>query len=113
MQTLAKFDILKPLKTSIPIGGLVAAGFDATSAYLLTVTHSGRGVFSTNTWERIARDYEVIYPDAGTCPGIGPIEGKMISVMEMNFETGTMRLKSPDERIVLVCESDGINIEVH
>jgi hypothetical protein len=37
------------------IGGLVAADFDSTGAYLLTVSHSGRGVFSTDSWERVAR----------------------------------------------------------
>jgi hypothetical protein len=101
------------MKTSIPIGGLVAAGFDASGAYLLIVTHSGRGVFSTETWERVARDYEVIYPDDGKCPGIGPIDREIISVSEMDFEKGVMRLKSPDRRISLECESGAINVEVH
>jgi hypothetical protein len=99
------------VRTSIPIGGLVAAGFDASGAYLLTVTHSGRGVFSTNTWERVARDYEVIYPDNGQCSGIGPIDGEIISVTEMDFEKGTMQLKSLDGRITLECESSAINVE--
>jgi len=38
------------------IGGLVAGGFDSAGEYLLTVSHSGRGVFSTATRERVARD---------------------------------------------------------
>ena len=33
------------MKTYLHIGGLVAAGFDPSGAYLLTITHSGRGVF--------------------------------------------------------------------
>jgi hypothetical protein len=113
MQVLLKFDILERVKTSIPIGGLVAVGFDASSAYLLTVTHSGRGVFSTNTWERVARDYEVVYPNGGTCLGIGPIEGKAISVTEMDFEKGIIRLKSSDGRVALECESSVIKVKVH
>jgi hypothetical protein len=40
------------MKRFIGIGGLVAAGFDSSEANLLTVTHSGRGVFATATWER-------------------------------------------------------------
>ena len=35
------------------IGGVVAVGYDASGAYLLTITHSGRGVYSTQTWERV------------------------------------------------------------
>lgn len=101
------------METCIPIGGLVAVGFDASGAYLLIVTHSGRGVFSTNTWERVARDYEVIYPNDGKCLGIGPIDGEIISVAEMDFQKDAMSLESPDGRIALECESSVINVEVH
>jgi hypothetical protein len=38
------------------VGGLVAMRFDPSGEYLLRVSHSGRGVFSTRTWERVARD---------------------------------------------------------
>jgi hypothetical protein len=100
------------MKTSIPIGGLVAAGFDPSGAYLLTVTHSGRGVFSTDTWKRVARDYAVVYPEAGKSIGIGPIDGQSIQVTEMNFDKGTMKLTSSEGRIVLDCESSVINVEV-
>ena len=34
----------------LSVGGLVAMGLDETGNYLLTVTHSGRGVFDTRTW---------------------------------------------------------------
>ena len=44
------------------VGGLVAMGFDASGNYLLTISHAGRGVFSTRTWERVARDPELAYP---------------------------------------------------
>jgi len=36
----------RKMKIHIAIGGLVAAGFDATGQYLLVVSHAGRGVFS-------------------------------------------------------------------
>ena len=100
------------MKTHIIIGGLVAAGFDSSGAYLLTVTHSGRGVFSTDAWKRVARDYTVVYPQAGTVAGIGPIKGQVIVVKEMDFEKGGMRLKSSDGRIILNCESGGISVEI-
>lgn len=100
------------MKPYLPVGGLVAAGFDASGAYLLTITHSGRGVFSTNTWERVARDVAPAYPKAGLGIGIGPIAGQSICVTEMNYQRGSMRLSSPDGRITLHCESSGIEVEV-
>lgn len=100
------------MKTYLPIGGLVAAGFDASGAYLLTVTHSGRGVLSTSTWQRVARDYTLAYPDSGSSVGIGPIAGQIIPVVEMDFQKGMMRLTSPDGRITLNCESSGISVAV-
>lgn len=36
------------------IGGLVAVGFDLSGGFLLVITHSGRGVFSAQTRERVA-----------------------------------------------------------
>ena len=100
------------MTTSIPIGGLIAVGFDATGDYLLTVSYSGRGVFSTQTWQRVARDHGVIYPEGGKCLGIGPIDGRAISVTEMDFEKGAMQLKSPDGRVMLECESSVINVRM-
>jgi hypothetical protein len=92
------------------VGGLVAAGFDPSGEYLLTITHSGRGVFSTRTWERVARNTDLAYPEGGIGIGIGPIEGQAIPVTEMNYETDSMRVVSPDGRIVLECESSGIGV---
>lgn len=100
------------MKTYLPIGGLIAAGFDVSGAYLLTVTHSGRGVFSTSTWQRVARDYTLAYPDGGSSVGIGPIAGQSIPVVEMDYQKGMMRLTSPDGKIALNCESSGISVEV-
>ena len=92
------------------IGGVVAVGFDPSVAYLLTITHSGRGVFSTRTWERVARSTELAYPVDGVGIGIGPIEGQAIPVAEMNYDTGQMRVVSPDRRFVLECESSGVGV---
>jgi hypothetical protein len=99
------------MKKYLHIGGLIAVGFDPNGSYLLTVTHSGRGVFSTTTWERIARDYSVVYPDGDSSIGIGPLAEQTILVTEMNYQTGAMHLKSPDGAITLHCESGGITVE--
>lgn len=69
---------------SIAIGGFEAAGFSDDSDYLLVVTSSGRGVFSTRTGEKVARDsnYDGSWYDlsALTCLGIGPLEGESLHV---------------------------------
>jgi hypothetical protein len=92
------------------IGGVVAIGFDPTSEYLLVISHSGLGVFSTSTWDRVARSTELAYPTNGYGTGIGPIAGQMIRVNEMDYEAGFMRVVSPDGRFVLECESSGIAV---
>lgn len=92
------------------IGGVVAVGFDASGSYLLVITHSGRGVFSTRTWERVARDTDLAYPVGGVGVGIGPIDGESIPVTEMNYDRGEMRVVDPCGRFVLECESSGIAV---
>ncbi|MGN6504275.1 MAG: hypothetical protein ACTHM6_01810 [Tepidisphaeraceae bacterium] len=72
------------------VGGLVAVGVDPSGRYLLTVSHSGRGVFETQTWQRVARDYELAYPADGQAVGIGPLAGQCLSVREINPNTGTL-----------------------
>jgi|GEM_PF-1254016 len=96
----------------IHIGGLVAAGFDASGDYLLTITHSGRCVFSASTWLPVAGDDTLAYPEAGVGVGIGPIAGQTIPVTQIDFEKGVMRLTSSDGKIALTCESSGISVEV-
>lgn len=98
------------MKRYLHIGGVVAVGFDPSAAYLLVITHSGRGVFSTRSWERVARSTEVAYPEHGLGIGIGPIAGQQIPVTEMDYEVAHMRLMSPDGRILLECESSGIEV---
>jgi hypothetical protein len=100
------------MRNYLHLGGLVGAGFDPSGQYLLTITHSGRGVFSTRTWERVARNRELAYPEGGVAVGIGPIAGQAIPVTEMDCDAGKMYLASPDGRIVLECESSGIAVTV-
>lgn len=94
----------------IGIGGLVAAGFDPSGPYLLTVSHSGRGVFSTATWERVARDHGLAYPSDGCAYGIGPIDGLSIPVTEIDYDTELLRFSSPDGSISFEYESGTLTI---
>jgi hypothetical protein len=87
------------------VGGLVAMGFDPTGEYLLTISHSGRGVFSARTWERVARDPEPAYPEGGHGVGIGPIAGVAVPVEEIDYDTERVSLISPDGRLTLKYES--------
>jgi len=85
-------------------------GFDATGSFLLTVSHSGRGVFAVGTWERVARDSELAYLDAGKAVGIGPIHGQVIEVLERDERREQIVMQSPGGRFHLLGESDGITI---
>lgn len=76
-------------------------GFDQSGDFLLTVSHSGRGVFSTRTWERVARDPTLAYPQAGIAIGIGPIAATPIAVTEKNYDTDKLKITSPDGRLTL------------
>jgi len=91
---------------------MVAAGFDPGGDYLLTTTHSGRGVFSTRILERRGRSTDLAYPELGIGVGIGPIDDQALPVTEMEYGLATMRVVSPDGRIVLECESSGIALRV-
>jgi hypothetical protein len=87
-------------------------GFDASGHYLLTITHSGRGVFSTTTWERVARDTELAYPENGIGVGIGPIAGHFIHVtdLDIDIDREELHLTGPNGQLVLACQSDGISV---
>lgn len=106
----------KPAATSPPprylyIGGLVAAGFDDSGEYLLAISHSGRGVFSTATWERVARDLELAYPDADMIGiGIGPIDRQRVPLTEIDYSIGLLRMTSPDGRFNLEYSSGTIEV---
>ena len=88
-------------KRYLHIGGLVAIGFDPSGSYLLAISHSGRGVFSTQTWELIERDSELAYPWDGFGLGIGPINGQLIPVTEINYDNGCLVTNTPDGRFKL------------
>ena len=92
------------------IGGLFAAGFDSTGSYLLVVSHSGRGVFSTTSWERIARDSSLAYPEKGFVVGIGPLAGVSIPVTELDFGTGQLRFLNPDGKLQFEYDSGTVTI---
>lgn len=92
------------------VGGLVAMGFDATGRYLLTVSHSGRGVFDSKNWQRVARDDDLCYPENDQCPGIGPIADQVIAVTEMNYKTEELRILSPTGELLLEYDSGMITI---
>ena len=94
------------MKRQIAIGGMIAGGFDSSGQYLLTVSHSGRGVFDTETWRRVARDPQSIYPEKGAIDGIGPLAGMKIPIHEMNYDTETLAFASPDG-LTLVSYSEG------
>jgi hypothetical protein len=98
------------MKRILHVGGLVAAGFDATGGYLLTVSHSGRGVFSTKTWERLARDPVVVYPKNGLSEGIGPLSGTAIPVHEKDYATEILILANSSGSITLQYEDGVIEI---
>jgi|GEM_PF-2034355 len=67
----------------IPIvDGLVAYGFDDNQSYLLAISHSGRFVFSTSTWQQLARDDQPVSPKDGYADGIGPLAGQRVRVYE-------------------------------
>jgi hypothetical protein len=85
-------------------------GFDSTGKFLLAVSHSGRGVYSTDTWDRVARDTRLAYPVDGKAIGIGPIEGEVISVEEKDETRDRMEMDSADGRFHLLGESDGITV---
>jgi hypothetical protein len=97
-------------KTHLLVGGLVAMGFDPTGKFLLTVSHAGRGVFSTDTWQRVARDPTVLYPRNGSIQGIGPLAGVEVSLAERNEQREQVTLQSPDGKYELLGESDGITL---
>ena len=89
----------------------MAVGFDASGSYLLTISHSGRGVYRTDKWERIARDYQLAYPEDGVGTGIGPIAGLKVPITEMDYDTGKFNVVSPNGKVTLECESSGIAVK--
>jgi len=96
--------------TYLHVGGLVAMGFDRSGEYLLTISHSGRGLFSTRTWKRLARDPALAYPTDGCGIGIGPIAGVAVEVAETNYDSEQLELNSPDGKLLLEYDSGTITV---
>ena len=92
------------------VGGLVAMGFDPSGEFLLTVSHSGRGVFSAKSWQRVAREPTVIYPVDSAIEGIGPLAGVAVHVQQRDNIVERIAMRSPDGRFELLGESDGITL---
>jgi hypothetical protein len=100
-------------KKHLLIGGLIAAGFDPSGAFLLVVSHAGRGVYAVDGWKRVARDSEVVYPLDGRIAGIGPLDGHELEVVERNEHRPVAELQSPGGWFRLLLESDGVTVETH
>lgn len=98
------------MKTQIAIGGLVAAGFDASGRFLLVVSHAGRGVFDVGSWERVARDSSVVYPEGGVSVGIGPIDGEKIRVQLLDPKTDGLSFTSADGKLALHYDSGTLTV---
>ena len=80
----------------IHVGGLVAAGFDPSGSFMLVVSHSGRGVFAIGSWERVARDSKLAYPEGGVAVGIDPIAGLSVPIAELDYDAGELSWVAPD-----------------
>ncbi len=98
-------------KFNIITGGLVGLAINSEEKYLLVVTHSGRGVYDLNSGDRIARDYEVIYPNNSKIDGIPPFSQKSIQLNEYDFENDLV-FHSPSGKLKITGESDNITVEV-
>ena len=101
------------------IGGLVEIGFTESSEYLLTITHSGRGLFDCSTGEKIARDHSTldalaVWRDSTylRAKGIGPVSTEWIPLsglwgggLRKNTEDGwrvnVYAFTWPDEHLIL------------
>jgi hypothetical protein len=57
----------------------------------------------------VARDYALAYPIDGRAVGIGPIEGIVLPVCELDSDHDTYVL-TPDGRMVLHCTSSEIEV---
>lgn len=95
----------------LDIGGVVALGFDPTGRHLLVVSHSGHGVFDTTSWQRVASDLTLAYPDEGVAEGIGPLAGQRIPITELDYSTGTLHVRSPHGDYELSYESGTVTIQ--
>lgn len=99
-----------PKYTCLHVGGVIAMGFSRNGDYLLVISHSGRGVYTTVDWQRVARHAEPAFPENGIGIGIGPIDGECIEITELNYDTGELNLNTLDGSMTLRYESGTIEI---
>ena len=95
---------------SLHVGGLVALALDPTGRYLLTVSHSGRGVFDISSWQCVARDDLPAYPEGGVVEGIGPLAGQRLTASEIDYDQSTLSVVSPRGDFSLFYEEGTITI---
>ena len=63
-----------------------------------------------HTWQCVARDLTVVYPDAGCAIGISPIAGEKIPIKELNDDTGELRFNSQGGDVSLFYESGTLTV---
>ena len=88
------------------ISGMRSIGFSECSRYILVETTDGRGLFDSQTGEKISRDNNE-YKDQELqllCKGIGPIEGELVRMSGLSGG-GLLNVTSDMWQIEIVAES--------
>src|SRR5467141_2444972 len=119
------------LHKKLIVGGATSVGIDASSRYLVVVTHSGRGLFKLSDGKRVARDAEVFgqWYFGAECQGFGPLHGTKIPIFGFGHKTPLFILQelerseikfaveelrgvviSPDRKFLAVGYSDEIQV---
>lgn len=93
--SLVRAEPFPPLK-HLHLDGLLAAGVDPTSTYLIAVTPSGRSLYHIIGWERVASDATPVNPEDGCVPGIGPLAGIAIPVAPIDPQSGVLEFLASD-----------------
>lgn len=105
LDALVPEDVITPWRRLgvIAVGGLSSAGFADHSDLLLLISSAGRGVIDCISAQKVARDEDDYYPDAGSleADGIGPLEGQSI------------RMAGPAGGGLTRATHDGWGIELH
>lgn len=117
LETLPSLDGTAPFVSagSVPVGGLLGAGFSHETELLLVVSSAGRGVFDCTSGKRVGRDANDVtlpeYPNSAT--GIPPLPPAEIPIMgldggsPMSSETPDgikLRMLSPDYNAIVWIE---------
>lgn len=92
-------------KYNLNVGGVIAMGIDQSSRYLITVSHSGRGIFELCNGKKLHRDSNITYPVNNKIEGIGLCENKIFEVVEKDYKS--------DKPIVVVSTDKNFKAEYH